>query len=270
MPEPSIRLGRRRTHRWFAVLGALALCWVGLVKGQASADEASVAVAANFLGPMKVLQDDFGKATGHRLTISGGSTGEFYNQIKNRAPFDLFLSADQKRPKALEEEGLAVEGSRFTYAAGRLVLWSADPAFIKDDGPAVLKAGNFRQLALANPKVAPYGEAAVKVMKGLDLYAALEPKLVLGQSLSQTYQFVALRTAELGFLALSQVRAIAPGEAPGSYWLVPQEMHDPILQDAVLLKHGQDNAAARAFVDYLKGDQARGIIEESGYTIVPY
>lgn len=253
-----------------ALLAALMIGLVALTPRHAHADEVAVAVAANFLEPLKGLQEGFAEATGHQLRISAGSTGELYTQIKNGAPFDVFLSADQKRPAALEDEGLAVKGGRFTYAIGRLVLWSADGSLIKGDGPAVLKAGAFRHLALANPKTAPYGEAALNVLNRLGLYQALEPKLVQGQSLAQTYQFVALGTAELGFVALSQVRAIGPGGAsPGSSWLVPEDLYDPILQDAVLLQHGANNAAAQALIDYLKGPEARAAIEAHGYGVSP-
>lgn len=232
----------------------------------AAADEVSIAVAANFLEPLKVVKAAFETETEHRLKLSGGSTGELYTQIKNGAPFDVFLAADQKRPQLAEEEGFAVEGSRFTYAIGRLVLWSADKNRIAADGIAVLKAGDFRQLAVANPKTAPYGEAAVQALTRLGLYDALVPKLVQGQSLSQTYQFVALGSAELGFVALSQVRAIdSAGGEPGSQWLVPQELYSPILQDAVLLDHGAANAGAKAFLEFLNGPEGRRIVEASGY-----
>ena len=243
----------------FAVAAVFAL---GLLAATASrADGVAVAVAANFLEPMKALQEGFAAKTGHRLKISGGSTGELYSQIKNGAPFDVFLAADQRRPQTLEGEGLAVEGSRFTYSIGKLVLWSADPDQIGADGAAVLKAGEFRQLAIANPKTAPYGAAAVEALKALDLYDALEPKLVQGQSISQTYQFVATGNAELGFIALSQV----VGGSEGSRWEVPGELYEPIRQDAVLLTKGADSAAAKAFVGFLKGPDAAPIIAKYGY-----
>jgi len=262
----NIAVTRRR------LLGLVAgLCAVVLVAGaagsrQASAEDVAVAVAANFLEPVKRIQEPFEKKTGHRLRISGGSTGELFTQIKNGAPFDVFLAADQKRPEAAVSEGLAVEGSRFTYAIGRLVLWSADKKMIAEDGTAVLKAGAFRQIAIANPKNAPYGEAAIKVMTKLGVYDALQPKIVQGQSLTQTYQFVALGSAEIGFVALSQVRAIDPeGGEPGSQWLVPQELYDPIKQDAVLLQRGANNAGAKAFLEFLQSPEGRQMVEDSGY-----
>lgn len=244
-----------------AAMIGLALAYV-LLGRAAAAEEAALAVAANFLEPAKTLKAAFEAATGHQVKLSGGSTGELYTQIRNGAPFDVFLAADQKRPQLAEEEGLAVEGSRFTYAVGRLVLWSADKNRIAGDGVAALKAGDFRQLAIANPKTAPYGAAAVEALSKLGLYDALGPKIVQGQSLSQTYQFVALGSAELGFVALSQVRA---GEETGSQWLVPQELYEPILQDAVLLRRGAENAGAKAFLEFLSGPEGRRIVEAGGY-----
>jgi molybdate transport system substrate-binding protein len=236
----------------------------------AHADDVSVAVAANFLGPIKRLQAPFEQETGHRLLISGGSTGELYTQIKHGAPFDVFLAADQARPQALEAAGMAATGSRFTYAIGRLVLWSADDRLNNADGPTVLAAGDFNRLAIANPKTAPYGEAAIQALQELGLDEALRPKLVQGQSLAQTYQFVASGGAELGFVALSQIRTGADGEAPkGSAWLVPQDLHEPIRQDAVLLARAEGKAASVAFLDFLKSAEARAIIEASGYDALP-
>ena len=270
---PGNRLVQRRQVRRLLVafgaviaLGAAAPSYSEIAR----ADTVAVAVAANFLEPIKDLQDGFTKTTGHQIKISGGSTGELYTQIKNGAPFDVFLAADQKRPQLLVDEGLAVEGSRFTYAIGKLVLWSADSDLLKGDGPAVLKAGQFRQLAIANPKTAPYGEAAITVLRKLGLYDAIAPRIVQGQSLTQTYQFVALGSAELGFVAAAQIRAVTPGEAPpGSSWMVPQELYDPILQDAVLLERGADNPAAIALVNYLKSVAVRDAIEGYGYGVTP-
>jgi len=265
LPNGSCR--RRRLWRpGLSVLLALALL-LG-VRSPAFAGEASVAVAANFLEPLKALQADFEQGTGHRLKLSAGSTGELFTQIVNGAPYDVFLAADQKRPAVLEKDGRAVADSRFTYAVGRLVLWSADDGLITEDAPAVLKAGGFRQLAIANPKTAPYGEAALQAMRALGVHEALAPKIVQGQSLSQAYQFVATGAAELGFVALSQVRSAASGEQPGgSMWLVPPEIYDPILQDAVLLTRGRDNDTAQVFLAYLKGATARRLIEAAGYGV---
>ncbi len=261
-----IQAGRRRGRGKIAGIAMIFVLFGGSCGGAARADEVSVAVAANFLEPLKAVKAAFERATGHRVTISSGSTGELYTQIKNGAPFDVFLAADRKRPQLAEEEGLAIEGSRFTYAIGRLVLWSADRNRIANDGVAALKAGDFRQLAIANPKTAPYGEAAVQALTKLGLYDTLLPKIVQGQSLSQVYQFIALGGAELGFVAHSQVRAIDPtGGELGSRWLVPQELYNPILQDAVQLKRSAANDAAAAFLGFLKSPDGRGIIEAGGY-----
>lgn len=261
-----IQAGRRRARRMIAGIAAILVLFGISCGGAVRADEVSVAVAANFLAPLKTVKAAFEMATGHRLKISSGSTGELYTQIKNGAPFDVFLAADQKRPQLAEEEGLAIEGSRFTYAIGRLVLWSADRNRIADGGVAALKAGEFRQLAIANPKTAPYGEAAIQALTKLGLYDTLLPKIVQGQSLSQTYQFIALGSAELGFVALSQVRAIdVTGGEAGSQWLVPQELYNPILQDAVQLKRSAPNNAITSFLDFLKSPDGRGIIEAGGY-----
>ena len=258
-----------RGLRLSGLVGLLTLALMSGSRSLALAGDVSVAVAANFLETLKALQIGFEQESGHRLTLSAGSTGELYIQVVNGAPYDVFLAADQKRPEALEKDNQAVSGSRFTYAIGRLVLWSADAELISDDGPAVLKAGSFRRLAIANLKTAPYGEAALQVLKGLGVYEALEPRIVLGQSLSQAYQFVATGAAELGFVAFPHVRAAeSGGSLKGSFWLVPQELYDPILQDAVLLTRGKDNDAALAFLGYLKSAEARRIIEDAGYSVV--
>lgn len=256
-------------RHWIAVALLVGLIGLTALTPQlARAGEVAVAVAANFLEPLKSLRASFTKATGHEIRISAGSTGELYSQIKNGAPFDVFLAADRQHPQALEDEGLAVGGSRFTYAIGTLVLWSADRNLIKRDGAEVLRAGTFMHLAIANPKTAPYGEAALEVLDRLGLHLALEPKIAQGQSLSQAYQFVALGSAELGFVALSQIRSVKPGEAPpGSFWLVPQELYDPILQDAALLKRAETNPAAKALIEFRKGPEARADIEASGYGV---
>ncbi|MSO73855.1 MAG: molybdate ABC transporter substrate-binding protein [Alphaproteobacteria bacterium] len=261
-------IGRPRFWR-FVVLAFVAPATAlagSLFAARGHADEIAVAAAANFLDPLKALAAPFERATGHRLKFSTGSTGELYTQIRNGAPFDVFLAADQERPALTETEGLAVAGTRFTYAIGRLVLWSADATMIGPDGGETLRTAAFRQLAIANPKTAPYGKAAVQALSRLGLYDALESKFVWGQSLSQAYQFVALGSAELGFIAASQLRPAEPsGQAPGSHWLVPEALYDPIRQDAVLLKHGAGNEGARTFLDFLKGSESRQIIKASGY-----
>lgn len=229
----------------------------------AHADEVQVAVAANFAGPMARIGEGFTVATGHALKISSGSTGKFYSQIVAGAPFDVLIAADDETPARLEKEGLAVAGTRFTYAIGKLVLWSAQPGFVDDQG-AVLASGRFGHLAVANPKLAPYGQAGMAVLKARGLLEAVAPKLVTGETIAQTFQFVATGNAELGFVALSQV--MVPGKpAAGSYWLVPSTLHGEIRQDAVLLKAGEKNAAAAALLAYLKSDAARGVIRAYGY-----
>ena len=235
----------------------------------ASADEVSVAVAANFAGPLARIADSFGAATGHTLKITSGATGKFYSQILAGAPFELLLAADDETPKRLVNEGLAVAGSQFTYALGVLVLWSAQPGFVDGQG-AVLASGRFNKLAIANPKLAPYGKAALEVLQARGLAEAVAPKLVTGESIAQAYQFVFTGNAELGFVALSQVIGGAPGSGPGkpvvgSYWRVPASLHAEIRQDAVLLKRGETKPAAAALLAYLKSPPAQALIRAWGY-----
>lgn len=229
----------------------------------AFADEIQVAVAANFTAPMKQIAADFEKDTGHKALLSFGGTGKFYAQIRNGAPFDILLAADDTTPARLEAEGAAVAGSRFTYAIGTLVLWSAKPGFVDDRGE-VLKKGDFRHLALANPKLAPYGVAAIETLTALKLLDTLQPKFVQGENIGQTHQFVATGNAELGFVALSQV--MKDGRlAEGSGWIVPAALHQPIRQDAVILATAKGKPAATALLTYLKGDKARAVIKSYGY-----
>jgi molybdate transport system substrate-binding protein len=237
---------------------------VALIATAASAGEVQVAVAANFAQPMARLGEAFTAATGHSLKLSAGSTGKFYSQIVTGAPFEVLLAADDETPARLAKEGHAVAGTQFTYAIGRLALWSATPGLVDDKG-AVLAAGNFRHIAIANPKLAPYCAAAYEVLKARRLSEALAPKLVLGDSIAQAYQFVVTGNAELGFVALSQV-AVPGKPVPGSYWIVPANLHSPIRQDAVLLKAGEKNPAAAALLAYLKGEAARQLIASFGYS----
>lgn len=244
------------TRRLF---GALAAALVAFVAGSpALAGETRVAVAANFTQPAKEIAEAFAAATGHRAVLSFGSSGQFYTQIAHGAPYEVFLSADAERPAKAEREGLAVPGARFTYAVGTLVLYSKTPGLA---GPGALKAGGFEKLAIADPKAAPYGEAAVETLKSLGLYDEVKPKLVTGSSITQAYQFVATGAAELGFVALSQLVA----EKGGSRWVVPEKRHAPIAQQAVLLNTGRDSAAAKAFLAFLKGPEAAAIIRRYGY-----
>lgn len=227
------------------------------------ADEVQVAVAANFSAPLKAIGDQFARDTGHHLVIASGATGQLYTQIKNGAPFEVFLSADDSTPAKLESEGAAIKGSRFTYAIGTLALWSPKPGYVDEEG-AVLKRNAFTHLAIANPKTAPYGLAATQTLAKLGLTDAVQAKQVEGQSITQAYQFVATGNAELGFVALSQIYQDGKLKE-GSAWIVPAEFYEPIRQDAVLLAPGQDQAAAKALLAYLKGPQAAAVLKAYGY-----
>ena len=241
-----------------AVFGMLTL-------NSAWADEVQVAVAANFTAPIQAIAKDFEKDTGHKLVASFGATGQFYAQIKNGAPFEVFLSADDTTPEKLENEGETVKGSRFTYAIGTLALWSPKAGYVDDKGE-VLKKNDYKHLSIANPKAAPYGLAATQVLAKLNLTEATKGKLVEGQNITQAFQFVSTGNAELGFVALSQI--YKDGKVTnGSAWIVPSELHDPIRQDAVILNKGKDSAAAKALVEYLKGPKAAAVIKSYGYEL---
>jgi len=248
-----------RIRGWHA-----AWIFVFLTGSPALAGEVTVAVASNFLNPFKQLAQDFRKESGHTVRTVSGSTGKLYAQIIHGAPFDVFLAADRERPRILGRNGKAAPATRFTYARGKIVLWSADPKRIAGDGATVLRRGNFRHLALANPKTAPYGKAAFTALNRLNLWEALSPVIVRGENIGQTFQFVATGNAEIGFVALAQV--LDPRlKTKGSRWPVPENLYDAIDQDAVLLTHGQSNPAARAFLQYLKSDPAQKIIQSYGY-----
>lgn len=230
----------------------------------AFAEQALVAVAANFVPPFREVAIEFEKSTTHQLQVAGGSSGNFYSQIKNGAPFDVFFSADMERPKLLEDEGLGVKDSRFTYAIGRLVLWSPNDNLIK--GEETLRSKQYKRLAMANPKTAPYGVAAMQTMQKLELWDSLQPHIVMGESLGQTMGFIESGNAHLGFVALSQV--LDPKiKGQGSRWDVPTHLHEPIQQDVILLTKGKDNAAAKALMEYVRGPQARKIIDRYGYEL---
>lgn len=236
-----------------------------LLAGGTQADEIQVAVAANFTAPMKQIAADFETDTGHKAQLAFGATGKFYAQIKNGAPFEVFLAADDATPAKLEAEGAAVAGTRFTYATGRLVLWSAKPGYVNDKGDA-LRKNDFRHLSIANPKLAPYGAAAVEALTALKLLDTARTKFVQAENIGQAHQFVATGNAELGFVALSQV--MKDGKiAEGSGWIVPGTLHQPIRQDAVILAKGKGKPAAEALVAYLKGDKAKAVIKSFGYEI---
>jgi molybdate transport system substrate-binding protein len=228
------------------------------------ADTVQVAVAANFAGVLEKLSPTFSKS-GHTLVISSGATGKLYSQIKNGAPFEVLLSADAATPQKLEAEGLAVPGTRFTYAIGKLVLWSAEEGFVDKKG-LVLKKGRFDHVAIANPKTAPYGAAAIEVLGKLDLLSLLEPKFVQGENIAQTYEFIGSGNAALGFVALSQVQK--DGKITGgSAWIIPENLYKPIVQDAVVLTQGKDKPGVVAFIEFMKSPEAQKVIKASGYTI---
>lgn len=227
------------------------------------ADLVRIAVASNFSAPMRSIAEEFEKDTGHQVQLVFGSSGKLYAQIVNGAPFQVFLSADAKKPELLEHDGLALPGSRFTYARGALALWSAKPGYIDNNSERLQKA-DFRYLAIANERLAPYGAAARDVMKNIQVWDRLREKLVTGENIAQTYQFVSSGNAELGFIALSQAIDELNSEK-GSIWIVPQELHAPILQDAVLLNGGEDNSVAIALLDYLKTEKAISLIRTYGY-----
>ena len=245
----------RRNMLQFAIGAGLAAA----VNTSAFAAQTNVAVAANFTEAAKEIAAVFKQKTGHEAVLSFGSSGQFYTQITQDAPFQIMLSADDERPKKLVEDGLAVSESRFTYAIGKLVLWSKSPNFVK--GEETLKSGSFAKLSIANPTAAPYGAAAIEALKAVKLYETILPKIVQGNTIAQAFQFIDSGNAELGFIALSQLT----GNSSGSRWLVPQLLYTVILQDAVLLKKGTSNEAATAFMSFLKGPESRAIIEKYGY-----
>jgi molybdate transport system substrate-binding protein len=229
-----------------------------IITGQTKADEIHVAVASNFTDVIKILAARFEADTDHSITLISGSTGKHYAQIKNGAPFDAFFAADVERPKRLEAEGVAKPGSRFTYAMGKIVLWSPKADYVDETGQ-VLKQQTFHHLAIANPKLAPYGQAAQAVLQTQGLWASLQGRLVLGENIGQTFQFIKSGNAELGFVAYAQVKRLGHG---GSLWMVPQSLYAPIEQQAVLLK---ENEVAQAFLSFVKNDTARKIIHKFGY-----
>ena len=236
----------------------------------AKAEEVTVAVAANFTAPMQKIAQAFEQDTGHKALLAFGATGKFYAQIKNGAPFSVLLSADDETPARLEKEGVAIAGTRFTYAIGRLALWSKNPFLVDDKGQVLLSnttdKNSFKKIAIADPKLAPYGAAAIEVLGRMDALAKLTPKLVQGDSIGQAFQFVMTENAELGFVALSQI-FIDGRITQGSAWVVQQNLYTPLKQDAVLLPVGKNNAAALALMKYMRTDRAQAIIRAYGYTL---
>ncbi len=247
--------------RCFSLL-VLLLAWT--FSSPVVADQVTVAVAINFVKPLELLKPLYEKASGHTLVVSGGSTGRLYAQIKNGAPYDVFLSADERHPRLLEEEGHGVAKTRFTYAVGRLVLWSSKNEMLGSDGPSILKSMKFSKLAITNPKLAPYGLAAQQTLERLQLWEKIQTRIVLGENVGQTYSMVYTGNAELGFIAKSQVKEVEGG-ITGSYWEVPSDLHAPILQQAILLVRSNNNPAAHAFIRFLRGEVARKLIADFGY-----
>jgi len=230
----------------------------------AFAEQAMVAVAANFIPPFREIATEFEKSTGHQLQVAGGSSGNFYTQIKNGAPFDVFFSADRERPKLLEDEGFGAKDTRFTYAIGRLVLWSPNADLIK--GEETLRSKQYKRLAIANPKTAPYGLAAMLTMQKLELWESVQPMIVMGENIGQTMGFIESGNVQLGFVGLSQV-IDSKFKGKGSRWEVPTNLHEPINQDVILLTKGKDNPAAKALMEFIGGPQAKAIIERYGYEL---
>lgn len=249
-------------NRYFTVV---VFSGLALVSFATKAETTLVAVASNFTKPMTDIAAEFEKETGHTAQLSFGSSGKFVSQFENGAPFEVFLSADDKSPLKLEQSGLAVADSHFTYAKGKLVLWSSVANYVDSQGEILNKSG-FKHLAIADPKLAPYGAAAVEVLKSKNLLDKLQPLFVLGENISQTHQFISTGNAELGFVALSQVSE-NDKITSGSGWIVPANLYQPIKQDAVLLKTGEKNPAAKALLDYLKSPAAKTIIQKYGYDL---
>ena len=257
-------------HRYFAAgsnLKIIITCLVWLtLSGKAFGEDLNVAVASNFLNTFRSIADEFQKTAPHTVRIISGSTGSLFAQISAGAPYHVFLAADTRRPKILEEKGLGIPGSRYVYARGRLTLWSADPDRIGKNGIETLRRKNFRHLAIANPKTAPYGQASIKFLEQFDLLDALSPLIVRGGNIGQTFQFVFTGNAELGLVSLSQV--LDPKlKNKGSRWDIPKEFHGPLEQSVVLLKKGQNNKAAKTLMRFLKGTKAKALIQQYGYEL---
>lgn len=245
------------------ILSLLALALLMTTGTALAGSEVRLAVAANFHHAAERLAVRFTESTGHSTRISYGSTGKLYAQIRHGAPFDVFLAADRERPRLMEDNGSGVAGTRFTYALGKLVFWSADPEAFEDP-EAFLRDGSFRRLAIANPRTAPYGLAARQTLQHLATWESLENRLVMGESIAQTFQFVATGNAKAGFIALAQLR---DGHRGGAHWEVPSKHHEPIAQQAILLDRGRGNDAAGAWLDFLASSEAQDIIRQYGYDI---
>ncbi len=254
----------KRFKRKSGVVSGVFLAFFLLYVSDVLAKELRVAVASNFLLPLKELSREFKESTGIKVVVISGSTGKLYAQIKQGAPFDILLAADSIRPELLEKEGIGVPGSRFTYAVGRLALWSADSTLPLKNDLQVLNHKNFRYLAIANPKTAPYGKAAEQVLRKKGFWEQIQNRLVRGENISQTFQFVMTGNADIGFIALSQLRK---NQGLGFSWIVPQEWHDPIQQQCILLKRAKTNKAARQFLNFIKSNRIQKQIESYGYSL---
>jgi molybdate transport system substrate-binding protein len=251
-------------NRWRVVVCSI----LGMLMGStaARAEVAMVAVATNFAEVMERVVTEFERQSHHRLRVTTGSTGKLYAQIRAGAPFDVLLAADAERPELLEAEGLAIRGTRFTYAMGRLTLWSPDQNLIGADGAEVLRSAEFRRLAMANPDLAPYGAAARQVLEKLELLEVLGNRIVMGENVGQAHAMVATGNAELGFVALAYVLS-ERNSMPGSRWDVPYDYYEPIRQDAVLLDRAEDNSAARDLLAFLRRPETRELIRSHGYLL---
>lgn len=247
--------------------GLFMLVLLLLLSSPLVAAEIRVAVASNFLIPIKTIAREYEQETGDKLIISAGSTGKLYAQIMHGAPFDVFLAANEREPERLEKEGYALSGSRFTYARGRLALWDPKGLYRQASLEAVLKSGDYQRLSVANPLTAPYGAAAIDVLQTLKLDQLVQARLLRGENVSQAYQYVASGAADLGFVALSQLKA-SSNVQPNSFWIVDEVMHAPILQQAVLLNRARENSRAQAFLEYLKNPQGQARIERFGYSLL--
>jgi len=247
-------------------IGSILLGFFLLNISFAQADELRIAVASNFLLPLKELTREFRNSTGEKVVLISGSTGKLYAQIKHGAPFDILLAADSVRPKLLEKEGLGIAGTRFTYALGRLVLWSANSKFPFRNDLQVLGQKNFRYLAIANPKTAPYGKAAEQVLRKKGLWKKVQNRLVRGENISQTFQFVMTGNADMGFIAFSQFGRDQK-QRTGYSWTIPEEWHGPIRQQALLLKRAKTNKSALDFLNFLQSKRIKKLIESYGYSL---
>ena len=263
-----IRAASGTRRGFFVALGVVAAVAAGIVAGPrtAAAAQATVAVATNFLVPLRSLAEEFAGRTGHSLRISSGSTGQLYAQITNGAPYDVFLSADAARPERLEQDGAIIPGTRRTYALGRIVLWSADPGRVDAGGAEALGTLGKGKIAIANPEVAPYGVASQETLERLGFWERFQDRLVRGINVAQVFQFIGTRNAAMGFIAMSQLGGRPEGEE-GSIWVVPAELHAPIRQDMVLLARAEGNEAASAFLDFLAAPDILARIEAFGYSI---